>query len=136
MLDLSWDGFCEHTEQGWNRRVTKKGGRCNPPSEWVWSPRPTHEPLVTKELFEAASPVAKYRQGSRTGAVISNHPQAKRSYRLRSYVTCDLCDRRMFGALIVSGRPVRVGSAAVDGRRALWPRPGSNRHMIDWLASS
>ncbi|MDN3356819.1 recombinase family protein [Actinomadura sp. DC4] len=81
----------------WNRRATKKGGRFNPPSERVWSPRPTHEPLVTKELFEAASPVAKYRQGSRTGAGINDHPQAKRSYRLRSYVICDFCDRRMFG---------------------------------------
>ncbi|MGI5223760.1 recombinase family protein [Actinoallomurus sp. CA-142502] len=81
----------------WNRRASKKGGRCNPPSEWVWSPRPTHEPLVTEELFKAASPVAKYRQGSRTGAGINHHPQAKRSYRLRSYVTCDLCGRRMFG---------------------------------------
>jgi site-specific DNA recombinase len=81
----------------WNRRASKKGGRCNPPSEWVWSPHPTHEPLVTKDLFEAASPIGHHRQGSRTAAGLNEHPQAKRSYRLRSYVICDLCDRRMFG---------------------------------------
>jgi site-specific DNA recombinase len=81
----------------WNRRATKKGGRHNPASEWVWSPHPTHEPLVTKELFQAASPVARYRQGSRTLTTPNTHPHTKRSYRLRSYVFCDLCDRRMFG---------------------------------------
>jgi site-specific DNA recombinase len=26
----------------WNRRATKKGGKVNPPSAWVWSPAPTH----------------------------------------------------------------------------------------------
>ncbi|GLY80589.1 hypothetical protein Airi01_088560 [Actinoallomurus iriomotensis] len=81
----------------WNRRASKKGGRCNPPSEWVWSPHPTHEPLVTIELFGAASPLAKHRQGSRAGAGLNAHPQTKRSYRLRSYVICDICGRRMFG---------------------------------------
>ncbi|GAA4100707.1 recombinase family protein [Actinomadura miaoliensis] len=81
----------------WNRRATKKGGRHNPVTEWVWSRQPTHEPLVTKELFEAASPVAQHRQGSRPTNAVSTHPQTKRSYRLRSYVSCDLCGRRMFG---------------------------------------
>jgi Recombinase len=79
----------------WNRRASKKGGRCNPPSEWVWSPALTHEPLVTKALFEAAA--ARVRQGSRTASGASRHPQAARSYPLRSYVVCDLCGRRMFG---------------------------------------
>jgi site-specific DNA recombinase len=81
----------------WNRRATKKGGRCNPPSEWVWSQAPTHEPLTTKALFEAAAATARVRQGSRTASGPSRHPQATRSYPLRSYVVCDLCGRRMFG---------------------------------------
>ena len=51
----------------WNRRATKRAkGRCNPADEWVWSSKPVHEPLVTRELFEAASPIAKQRQGSRS----------------------------------------------------------------------
>jgi site-specific DNA recombinase len=81
----------------WNRRASKKGGRCNPPSEWVWSPAPTHEPLVTKALFEAAAATARVRQGSRSDPGLSRHPQAARSYPLRSYIFCELCGRRMFG---------------------------------------
>ena len=71
----------------------------NPPSAWVWSPRPTHEPLITRELFEAASAVGRFRQGSRTAPGVSSKPTAKRSYRLRSYVICDLCGRRAFGGV-------------------------------------
>jgi len=81
----------------WNRRASKKGGRCNPPAEWVWSPMPVHEPLVTKALFEAAAAIGGTRRGSRTDPGRSRHPQASRSYPLRSYVICELCDRRMFG---------------------------------------
>ena len=81
----------------WNRRASKKGGQHNPAADWVWSPQPRHEPLVTRDLFEAASPVGRRRQGSRTRAGANSHPQTSRSYPLRSYVICDLCDRRMFG---------------------------------------
>lgn len=83
--------------QVWNRRATKKGGRNNDPRDWVWSLRPTHEPLVTKELFDTVSMVGRSRQGSRTTSGASAHRATKRSYVLRSYVTCDICDRRMFG---------------------------------------
>ena len=81
----------------WNRRASKKGGQHNSAADWVWSPQPRHEPLVTRDLFEAASPVGRRRQGSRTRAGANSHPQTSRSYPLRSYVFCDLCDRRMFG---------------------------------------
>jgi DNA invertase Pin-like site-specific DNA recombinase len=54
----------------WNRRKnprTARGvkGRVNPPHLWVWSRQPTHEPLITRSLFEAASTVGRFRQGSR-----------------------------------------------------------------------
>ena len=81
----------------WNRRASKKGGQHNPAADWVWSPQPRHEPLITRDLFEAASPVGRRRQGSRTRAGANSHPQTSRSYPLRSYVFCDLYDRRMFG---------------------------------------
>jgi recombinase len=81
----------------WHGRASKKGGRCNPPSEWVWSLAPTHEPLTTKALFEAAANTAFTRMGSRASPGPSRHPQGARSYPLRSYVVCGLCDRRMFG---------------------------------------
>ncbi|WP_171075298.1 recombinase family protein [Nonomuraea basaltis] len=81
----------------WNRRATKKGGKNNPPSEWIWSPRPTHEPLVTKDLFQAATTIGRTRQGSRTKPGLSTHPQTSPTYPLRSYLICEICDRRMHG---------------------------------------
>ncbi|GAA2653659.1 recombinase family protein [Nonomuraea recticatena] len=81
----------------WNRRATKQGGKNNPPSEWIWSPRPTHEPLVTEEVFQAVTSTSRSRRGSRSTAGISNHPQAARVYVLRSYIFCDFCERRMYG---------------------------------------
>ena len=83
----------------WNRRASKTGnGRVNPPRLWVWSARPTHEPLVTVEMFKAAQAVKPDRERSRTapGPNLA-HPDTKRSYVLRSYVFCAQCDRRMFG---------------------------------------
>ncbi|MCX5321761.1 recombinase family protein [Streptomyces sp. NBC_00120] len=83
--------------QVWNRRAMKEGGRYNDPKDWVWSSRPAHEPLVTRELFDAVSTVGRKRQGSRTTHGAKAHPATKRSYVLRSYIYCDIRDRRMFG---------------------------------------
>ncbi|MFM9446924.1 recombinase family protein [Streptomyces acidiscabies] len=83
--------------QVWNRRATKKGGRNNDPRDWVWSPHPTHEPLVTRELFDLVSAMPKQRQGSRSTPGKNSHPATRRSYILRSYAKCTICDRRMFG---------------------------------------
>jgi hypothetical protein len=51
----------------WNRRKRPRPergirGKVNPPSAWVWSSLPIHEPLVTREIFEAASTVARFRK--------------------------------------------------------------------------
>ena len=82
----------------WNRRASKTGnGRQNPPREWVWSPRPTHEPLVTVDLFKAARGLGEERKGSRNGADLNVHPFTKRTYVMRSYVNCAQCERRMAG---------------------------------------
>ena len=81
----------------WNRRAIKKGGKVNPPSQWVWSPEPTHEPLAAKGLFEAAGQVAERRERSRDGGDANTaHPDTKRAYLLRSFVVCGMCGRRMF----------------------------------------
>jgi site-specific DNA recombinase len=86
----------------WNRR--KRGhadrgtkGQSNPISQWVWSPRPTHEALTTRELFEASRLAGRHRQGSRTDPGINEHPSTKRTYRFRSYVVCGICGRRHYG---------------------------------------
>jgi site-specific DNA recombinase len=83
--------------QVWNRRSTKNGGKNVNPAEWVWSPQPTHEPLVTKELFDAVSQILGTRNGSRGGTEKNPHKLTKHTYVLRSYVFCDLCGRRMWG---------------------------------------
>jgi len=82
----------------WNRRARKGSGRnrVNPVSEWVWSPEPTHEALVDLETFVQAQEVAQRRERSRTASTNRN-PQAKRVYRLRSYLYCVGCGRRLYG---------------------------------------
>jgi DNA invertase Pin-like site-specific DNA recombinase len=87
----------------WNRRKNPRpdrgvAGRVNPPSQWVWSSRPTHEPLVTRALFEAATTIGRFRKGSRPEAGPNSHSQTNRTYVMRSYLVCDLCGRRTFGS--------------------------------------
>jgi hypothetical protein len=86
----------------WNRKATtsRRGtnrSMLNPPSAWVWSEHPTHEPLITREIYESAQKVGRTRNTSHSGAQLNRHSQARRTYLLRSFVHCDLCDRRMFG---------------------------------------
>jgi site-specific DNA recombinase len=81
----------------WNRRATKKGGKHNPPDQWVWSPQPVHEPLVTRALFEQAAEIAKERERTRASTAESTHPKQRYTYLLRSYIKHDTCDRRMLG---------------------------------------
>ncbi|WP_189060254.1 recombinase family protein [Longimycelium tulufanense] len=83
----------------WNRHARKTGGNTlNPVSEWIWSPEPVHEALVSLDTYIQVQQVSGHRFGSRSAAGANvNHPQTKRVYRLRTYLFCDLCGRRMFG---------------------------------------
>ncbi|WP_165970464.1 recombinase family protein [Actinomadura sp. 6K520] len=82
----------------YNRRATTSArGKVNPPSAWVWSDQPTHEPLVTRETFDAAQAIAQARQRSRRAPGPNRHRQTRHSYLLRSYIVCGLCERRMAG---------------------------------------
>ena len=81
----------------YNRRSTKNGNRLNPPSEWVWSPHPVHEPLVTRERFDQAAALSATLRASRAGHSPNSHPATKSSYLLRSILWCALCGRRMWG---------------------------------------
>jgi hypothetical protein len=56
------------------RRASKKGGHYNLPTEWVWSPVPTREPLTTGALFEAAG-AGSVRRG-RPSLAPATQPQA------------------------------------------------------------
>ena len=82
----------------WNRRAMKtRNGSPNPMEKWVWSTEPTHEKIIDLTDFIAAQQVVRRRERSRTQAGANTHPQTKRTYRLRSYLFCEICGRRMFG---------------------------------------
>jgi site-specific DNA recombinase len=79
------------------RRDRGVAGKVNPRSEWVWSSKPRHEPLTTRLLFEAGAPIGRANVRSRKGDQPNTHPATTRTFRLRSYVVCELCGRRLYG---------------------------------------
>lgn len=96
LLNPKYTGFMV-----WNRRARKtRGGRSNPVSEWVWSKEPTHEPIISRAMFEASMAIADERFGSRSEATANTaHTATARIYPLRGFVVCAACERRMFGAV-------------------------------------
>ena len=82
----------------WNRK-TNLGGhrRRNPPEAWVWSPAPTHEPIITRKDYDAAQHVTAARASMSAIPGEPAHPLARRTYELRSRIRCRLCKRRMHG---------------------------------------
>ncbi len=89
--------------QVWNRRAMKDPihpGKYNLTSEWVWSKEPTHPAIISLDTFNAALTVAPKRIRSRSDATpgaANPHRQTEHVYRLRSYIICELCGKRMFG---------------------------------------
>jgi len=66
----------------------------NQPGDWVRSAAPTHEGLVSPELFEGA----QRRLVANRGTVLHRKPRATpRPYVLRRLLHCGLCQRRMQG---------------------------------------
>ncbi|MEU8416958.1 recombinase family protein [Amycolatopsis japonica] len=91
--------------QVYNRRARRSRGarnRQNPPEMWVWSTEPAHEPLIPKWMFDEMTVTRTQGRGSRDGAGLKQDPRARRTYLLRSRVTCD-CGRRMMGMARKSG---------------------------------
>lgn len=89
----------------WNRSTCREGvtvrrkKRKRPirPSEWVWSPTVTHEPLIDLHTYQQAQMIDLGRAGSRSGNEPNTHPATKHTYSLRGYVRCPECHRRMVG---------------------------------------
>ncbi|MGP4018814.1 recombinase family protein [Saccharopolyspora sp. 5N708] len=83
--------------QVFNRRASRsKRGKVNDPVKWVWSPKPTHEPLIPKWMFDEMTARTQAKRGSRAGNDRNTHPEARRTYLFRGMVFCG-CGRRMFG---------------------------------------
>ena len=80
----------------YNRRDTKNGNKYNPPEAWIWSPHPTHEPLVTKDLYDAVAPIGARNERSRSVSTPNPSPETL-DYELRTFIRCDICGRRMQG---------------------------------------
>jgi DNA invertase Pin-like site-specific DNA recombinase len=69
--------------------ITKQ--RWNDEGEWIWSAEPTHEALVSRELFDAAQ-AKSTKRGPTTRA-----PSQGRHYLLSGLLHCGVCGRRMQG---------------------------------------
>ena len=67
-----------------NRRASRsRNGKVNDPIKWVWSPKPSHEPLIPKWMFDELNAHRQARRGSRAGNDRNIHPQTQRTYLLR-----------------------------------------------------
>lgn len=74
--------------------------RWNQPDAWVWSATPAHEPLLSREVFDAAQAIISSRARTTPGATTTTprKPRATpRPYVLRSLLRCGLCTRLMQG---------------------------------------
>ncbi|WP_083276071.1 recombinase family protein [Pseudonocardia sp. HH130630-07] len=70
-----------------NRRAsTSRGGAVNDPAKWVWSPEPTHEPLIPKHVYDQMRADAAKHRGSRDGSASNANRQTRRDYVLRGMV--------------------------------------------------
>jgi site-specific DNA recombinase len=67
----------------------------NPSDEWIWSNEPAHDPLITKELFEAAQRARKQRARAYQRQERPTRRSGRRPYVLRGRVKCTLCGRKM-----------------------------------------
>ena len=82
--------------QVWNRRARKRGGKTNPPEQWIWSEEPAHEALASREMFEEAARRSVSRDNV-VKAAAARADYAPRTYLLRSFLRCGACGLRMHG---------------------------------------
>jgi site-specific DNA recombinase len=97
---LSNPKYTGHQVMGRRRR---KGGKklWTPPSEWIWTPEPTHEPLVDKATWDAAQAMGRRHGNVRDPEMPTRRPGRRYKYRSRLY--CSICHRRMYGGAQPSG---------------------------------
>ncbi|HEV2370984.1 MAG TPA: recombinase family protein [Streptosporangiaceae bacterium] len=80
----------------WNRTTKQGRAHANPPSEWVWTAKPTHPEIVSREVWDTAQQVTANRAAT-ADPTTPGHPLARRTYQFRSRVRCRACRRRMHG---------------------------------------
>jgi site-specific DNA recombinase len=82
--------------------------RQAPPSEWIWSPEPTHPAIIDRATWDAAQAMGREHASSRDGIEPNSHPQTRRAYLFRSRIRCRDCRRRMCAQ---TPAPTPTGSA-------------------------
>ena len=68
-----------------------------PADQWLWSPEPTHPPIMDRATWDAAQHAGAEHGTSRDGTGLSRHPAAARVYPYRGHCRCRDCRRRMSG---------------------------------------
>ena len=68
-----------------------------PADQWLWSPQPTHPPIIDRATWDAAQAIGTEHRTSRDGHALSKHPAAARTYAYWGRVRCRDCQRRMGG---------------------------------------
>jgi DNA invertase Pin-like site-specific DNA recombinase len=112
----------------WNRIGENTTRRPNRPEDWVWSPEPTHQAIVTLQVWRRAQQLGRQHHGSRDGASPNRHPHTKRTYVLRSHVRCVHCGRRMHGRAITHRR--RNGEATSQHTYYRCPLPEADGELL------
>jgi site-specific DNA recombinase len=87
----------------WGRHDKRRGRPLiRPREDWVWSEQPTHEAIISRELFDMVEERAqKNTIATNAGTpriARTNKTQAGRFYALRGRVRCSMCGHRMQGS--------------------------------------
>jgi site-specific DNA recombinase len=114
-------------------RRRKAGGKTRPvpPSEWLWSPEPTHPAIISRATWDTAQAIGAWHGTSRDGTEPSTHPQARRTYILRGRIRCKACQHRMAGVTRASGRHLIAGIPAQYTYYTCQHNPARHRRPAD-----
>jgi len=88
----------------WNRHDKRRGRpTLRPRSGWVWSEQPTHEPIVSMELYETVELRAQANAGGTGESRLQENAPSSRFrgnyfYPTRGHSICNLCGHRMEGS--------------------------------------
>jgi site-specific DNA recombinase len=126
----------------WNRHDKRPGKPfLKPREQWVWSSEPTHEPIVSREVFEMVEAQAATNENRSTAGKQAYAPNKRarggRLYPTRGRCRCAMCNHRLEGTtqkgkpymrcLWASGR----GDAAVEATGHPKSLQVSERLLID-----